>query len=103
VVDIRDVVETFVPFAKRLGWITRRLTGLVSSTLGSIALATIPATDQAVISKIKAPKKGKDAESLIGLGFHTAGPIPVIHAGNSSNLLGLEGISSSAPDCTAAI
>ena len=39
VVDVRDVVETFVPFARRFGWLTRRVTGLVSSTIGAMAMA----------------------------------------------------------------
>lgn len=42
VIDVRDVVETFVPFAKRIGWLTRRVSGLLTSTLGSIALACVP-------------------------------------------------------------
>jgi hypothetical protein len=46
VIDIRDAIETFVPLAKRLGWLTRRLTGLVSSTLGSIALSMIVGSEQ---------------------------------------------------------
>lgn len=41
VVDVRDVVETFVPLAKRIGWVTRRLTGLVSSTVGAMVLALV--------------------------------------------------------------
>lgn len=38
VVDVRDAIETFVPFAKRVGWLTRRLAGIATSTLGAIAL-----------------------------------------------------------------
>lgn len=37
-VDVRDAIETFVPFAKRVGWLTRRLAGFATSTLGAIAL-----------------------------------------------------------------
>lgn len=38
VVDVGDAIETFVPFAKRVGWLTRRLAGIATSTLGAIAL-----------------------------------------------------------------
>lgn len=42
VVDVRDVIDTFVPFAKRFNWISRRLAGLVTSTIGSVALTLMP-------------------------------------------------------------
>ncbi|ORX33392.1 hypothetical protein BD324DRAFT_639939 [Kockovaella imperatae] len=41
VVDVRDVVETFVPFAKRFGWLTRRMTGLMSATVGVVAMSLL--------------------------------------------------------------
>lgn len=41
IIDIGDAIETFIPFAKRLGWITRRLTGFVTSTMGSLAMSMI--------------------------------------------------------------
>ena len=44
VVDVRDVIETFVPLAKRVGWITRRLTGMFSSTVGSVVMSMLPQT-----------------------------------------------------------
>lgn len=42
VVDVQDVIDTFVPFAKRFSWLSRRVAGLVTSTVGSIALNLIP-------------------------------------------------------------
>lgn len=41
VIDVGDAIETFIPFAKRLGWITRRLTGFVTSTVGAIAISLL--------------------------------------------------------------
>jgi len=101
VVDIRDVAETFVPFAKRLGWITRRLTGLVSSTMGSIALAMIPTTVSPVSAKPKSRSDLKIREGPIALGHEMPGPASAPHVRKRNNTLGLEGMSvSSAPDCT---
>ncbi|KAK8869475.1 hypothetical protein IAR55_000039 [Kwoniella newhampshirensis] len=40
-IDIRDAFETFVPFAKCIGWLTRHLTGMVTSTLGALALSFV--------------------------------------------------------------
>ncbi|BEJ12309.1 hypothetical protein CspHIS471_0207690 [Cutaneotrichosporon sp. HIS471] len=42
VVDVRDVIDTFVPFAKRFSWISRRLTGMFTSAVGSVALTLLP-------------------------------------------------------------
>jgi hypothetical protein len=42
VVDVRDVIDTFVPFAKRFSWISRRLTGMFTSAIGSVALTLLP-------------------------------------------------------------
>ncbi|OWZ63789.1 hypothetical protein AYX14_06643 [Cryptococcus neoformans] len=41
IIDLRDAVETFVPFAKRFGWLTRSLTGIVSSVLGDVIVRSI--------------------------------------------------------------
>jgi hypothetical protein len=41
VVDIKDAIETFVPFAKRFGWLSRRVTGLVSSTVGMVVMGLV--------------------------------------------------------------
>nr|XP_031861029.1 uncharacterized protein CI109_003389 [Kwoniella shandongensis]KAA5528101.1 hypothetical protein CI109_003389 [Kwoniella shandongensis] len=41
-IDIRDAFETFVPFAKRIGWITRHITGMVTSRIGALALSFVP-------------------------------------------------------------
>lgn len=40
-IDIRDAIEAVVPFAKRLSWVTRRLAGLVTSTIGAVALGVM--------------------------------------------------------------
>lgn len=42
VIDVGDAIETFVPFAKRFGWLTRRLAGFVTSTLGAVAASLLP-------------------------------------------------------------
>lgn len=42
VIDVRDLIETFVPFAKRLNWLTRRVTGFFTSSIGSLALSLVP-------------------------------------------------------------
>ena len=38
-VDLQDAIEAFVPFAKRFSWATRRIAGLASCTVGSLALS----------------------------------------------------------------
>ncbi|WVR05492.1 hypothetical protein IAU60_002510 [Kwoniella sp. DSM 27419] len=43
VIDVRDAIETFVPFAKRLGRLTRHITGMVTSALGGLILSRIQA------------------------------------------------------------
>ena len=45
VVDVRDAIETFVPFAKRFGWLSRRLTGMFSSAIGSLAMSMLGQSD----------------------------------------------------------
>jgi hypothetical protein len=50
-VDIQDLVETFVPFAKRFSWLTRSVNGLVTSAVGSILLGATAAEAAAVKGK----------------------------------------------------
>lgn len=95
-IDLMDLVETFVPFAKRLGWLTRRFTGLVSSTVGSAALALLPVPSVNVAKGIKSSKGAKGAEP-VGLGFDipTDQPRPAGLPGRrrrDDNTLGLEGM-----------
>jgi hypothetical protein len=97
-VDLLDLVETFVPFAKRLSWLTRRVTGLVSSTVGSVALAMIPDATKAATKSTKAApsaSKGKQREE-IGLGFDLPGAgeelIRIDPHVDEANTLGLEGM-----------
>ena len=40
-IDVRDAIETFVPFAKRIGWLGRRVAGLVSSTVGAVVMGLV--------------------------------------------------------------
>ncbi|WWD00988.1 hypothetical protein V866_007926 [Kwoniella sp. B9012] len=47
VIDIRDLVESFVPFAKRLHLITT-ITGFISSLIGGIFLTSLASNNQAV-------------------------------------------------------
>ncbi|WWD09734.1 hypothetical protein V865_007862 [Kwoniella europaea PYCC6329] len=54
VIDIRDLVESFVPFAKRLHLITT-ITGLITSLIGGILLTSLASNNQAV----KVVQRGK--------------------------------------------
>lgn len=40
-VDVRDAIETFVPLAKRIGWLTRRVAGFVTSTMGAVIVGLV--------------------------------------------------------------
>lgn len=115
VVDVQDVIDTFVPFAKRFSWLSRRVAGLVTSTVGSIALNFIPGHTIIVgdalhvmeqhressddgKAKIQEITEGADKPAL---GTPT-GLSSTVKSPNSRfpNLLGLEGMSSlsMAPD-----
>jgi len=58
VVDIRDAVETFIPLAKRLGWLTRRLTGLVTSTMGALVMGLVARPKVVVMEGIRVEGAG---------------------------------------------
>lgn len=108
VVDVQDVIDTFVPGAKRFSWLSRRVAGLVTSTVGSIALNFIPGhtilvgdaehlleehrdvTEGEATEKIKEIETAKAANNIPG-----EFPFP-----DMANSLGLEGVSSisMAPD-----
>lgn len=51
VIDIQDLVETFVPFAKRFSWLTRSLNGLVSSAVGTVLLGASAAEKEVLKEK----------------------------------------------------
>jgi hypothetical protein len=53
VIDVRDLIETFVPFAKRLNWLTRRVTGFFTSSIGSLALSLVPKSSVMTRTPIK--------------------------------------------------
>ena len=57
-IDIRDAVETFIPLAKRLGWLTRRLTGLVTSTLGALVMGLVARPKVVVMEGIRVEGAG---------------------------------------------
>ena len=57
-VDIRDAVETFIPLAKRLGWLTRRLTGLVTSTMGALVMGLVARPKVVVMEGIRVEGAG---------------------------------------------
>ena len=69
VVDARDVVETFVPLARRLGWLARRITGMMTSTMGGLAMALIPGASSRVEVKkpirVEEASKGKRSEEAV--------------------------------------
>lgn len=70
VIDIQDLVETFVPFAKRFSWLTRSLTGLVSSAVGSVLVGRAPCKNEKGALKGKkgamVPVAVRTRESLAG-------------------------------------
>jgi hypothetical protein len=53
VVDIRDAIETFVPLAGRIGWLTRRVTGSISASIGGMVMALLPAPVQDIKQPVK--------------------------------------------------
>ena len=100
IVDVCDVIETFVPLAKRFGWLTRRVTGLFSSTIGSLALAMIPGP---IITVAEPVKLGLGIKADTGRKAHAVnvGPPsvppprsagPGVDDDSSNNTLGLEGV-----------
>lgn len=40
-VDVQDLIEAVVPFAKRLGWLTRRVTGIMTGIVGGAVLSWV--------------------------------------------------------------
>lgn len=52
-VDIRDAIETFVPLAKRLGWLGRRVAGLVTSTMGAVVMGLVARPKVVVMQGIR--------------------------------------------------
>jgi len=53
VVDVRDAIETFVPFAKRIGWLGRRVAGLVTSTVGAVVIGLLARPKVVVMQGIR--------------------------------------------------
>ena len=68
-IDIRDAVETFIPLAKRLGWLTRRLTGLVTSTMGALVMGLVARPKVVVMEGIRVeaagPVSGESIETVV--------------------------------------
>jgi hypothetical protein len=62
---VRDAIETFVPLAKRIGWLSRRLGGLITSTLGGVAVAVLQGTNGKgkVVDGIRVSSGQGDAKS----------------------------------------
>lgn len=119
VVDVRDVIDTFVPFAKRFNWLSRRLTGVLTSTIGSVAMALIPGhsvvigdpiriLDETQAAKAKEEEENrakiKELETKPGMGSPVGLESHVddgfCPSGVRHNSLGLEGVDgvSMAPD-----
>lgn len=137
VVDVQDVINTFVPFAKRFSWLSRRVAGLATSTVGSIALSFIPGHTVVVgdpirimseqqqqqqqqdagkikeageteqpqpTAQLRQQQQAQQVQQLLGLGSPiggldpNAGKTSPLSFGDASNSLGLEGVSSMAPD-----
>jgi len=64
VIDIRDAIETFVPFAKRTGWLGRRVAGLITSTVGAVVMGLVARPKVVVMQGIRVeapvePSSGK--------------------------------------------
>jgi hypothetical protein len=53
VVDVRDAIENFVPLAKRFGWLARRVTGLLSSTIGAVVMGLVARPKVVVMQGIR--------------------------------------------------
>jgi hypothetical protein len=125
VVDFQDVIDTFVPFAKRFSWLSRRVAGLLTSTMGSIALSAVPGhtvivadalhiAEQRRASAEEGTAKVQEIPADLAASVATAGDKPpelgspialtgaALAGSTSPNLLGLEGITGSvqsmAPD-----
>jgi len=53
VIDVRDAIETFVPLAKRIGWLGRRVAGLVTSTVGAVVMGLVARPQVVVMQGIR--------------------------------------------------
>ncbi|ODN92041.1 hypothetical protein L198_05713 [Cryptococcus wingfieldii CBS 7118] len=91
-VDLRDAVEAVVPFAKRLGWLTRCFSGMMSSFVGDIILG----------SAGPASLTGDRAEAAVGMAYKTKeegfGCVAALNGEaareGTDNTLGLENVGS---------
>ena len=68
-IDVRDAIETFVPFAKRIGWLGRRVAGLVTSTVGAVVMDLVARPKVVVMQGIRVeapiePTSGKLPQPL---------------------------------------
>ena len=52
-IDVRDAIETFVPFAKRIGWLGRRVAGLITSTIGTVVMGLVARPKVVVMQGIR--------------------------------------------------
>ncbi|WVO24899.1 uncharacterized protein IAS62_006279 [Cryptococcus decagattii] len=106
IVDLRDAVETFMPFAKRFAWLTRSLAGIMSSVLGDIVIrSALPNREERTEATIdtETVQTGQRTGEYIGKGSSREGSKPRKsgQVGQRENSLGLENLGSEsrmAPD-----
>lgn len=106
IVDLRDAVETFMPFAKRFAWLTRSLAGIMSSVLGDIVIrSTLPSREERIEATIdiETLQTAQRTGEYIGKSSSREGAKPRKsgQVGERENSLGLENLGSEsrmAPD-----
>ncbi|WVQ92306.1 hypothetical protein IAS59_006115 [Cryptococcus gattii] len=106
IVDLRDAVETFLPFAKRFAWLTRSLAGIMSSVLGDIVIrSTLPNREERIEATIdtETVQTGQRTGEYIGKSSsrERSKPRKSGQVGERENSLGLENLGSEsrmAPD-----
>ncbi|WVQ77126.1 hypothetical protein IAR50_006809 [Cryptococcus sp. DSM 104548] len=92
-VDLRDAVEAVVPFAKRFGWLTRCVSGMMSSLVGDIVLGsagTAPLTGDRAEAAVVGAYKTEEAD-IGGQAFEKEQEAV---RGGLDNTLGLENVGS---------
>ncbi|KAK4689104.1 coatomer subunit zeta, partial [Tremellales sp. Uapishka_1] len=119
-IDVKDLIETVVPFARRFNWVTSRVNGLITSTLGKVAMSIInqstPSPRQLLqpiktefdqlekALRIEKPVfsdpfvADKALGSAIALPSPAAAPSAKLYMGEEAHGLGLQGMGFMAPD-----
>jgi hypothetical protein len=72
VIDVRDAIETFVPFAKRSGWLGRRVAGLITSTIGTVVMGLVARPKVVVMQGIRVEGSVKPTSGELHLNTPTS-------------------------------